>query len=189
MAYKNIVQVGVRLMSSVQATISDPLNRPQAPSASPYSTPSLLLASSTSPSSLVTLPSPKSPPRTTSVRSRWISPHTKHSSTPSAATKPSSSLWAISPTWQEHPDPHRRSHRCRNQARNSFGVRKVRLRLSAPFGMELTSGGSVICIMHRERVRRSSRPSTMLSRMSKERRRRARSLGLLSPTEPSLTGD
>ena len=103
MAYKNIVQVGVRLIIFSQVITSDFLNRPQAPSAGRYSTRSLLLASSASPPSLVTPPSPDSHLRTTFVRSRSISLHTKHSSTPFAVTKPSFSLWVISSTRAKTP--------------------------------------------------------------------------------------
>jgi len=98
-AFRNIVQVGVRLIVLALPTTSDFLIRPQAPSACKYLPPSFLLPSSTPPSSLVTLPSPKSPLRTPSVKSRLISLHTKHSSMPFAATKPLFSPWAIYPTW------------------------------------------------------------------------------------------
>lgn len=56
-------------------------------------------------------------------------------------------------------------------------------------GMALIFGCEVICTTNREGVKRFSRRSTTHSRMSKARQRRARLLGLLSPMDPSLTGD
>ena len=135
MAYRNIIQVGVRLITLVQGTTSDFWKGRRQPRQAGTRRARCFwqVQHHRRRSTQFFVPNPihEQPPSsqggfllTSSTRRRL-----------SRQRSPRSHSGRFPQLGQEHPDPYRRSHRCWNQACNSLGVWKVRLQPFALFGM------------------------------------------------------